>query len=258
MFQSSIRNTYSRHHQVTPVLHRSSKPRRSRWARRSKRVRGRIGLGEAESQVRAWGPCTRLIVASRHIPSGLTGRPHHPGVESRRRSSTQPIPRSLAGVHECQHMDGGVRGSFDDHEHDEMRKAADRMGAAHVVSFAEDRKAQGCIEDVTHPLAHLGNELPAQITIGALLSSRGLVELGLSLRLDVEPGHRLASLASMRSKTKSAGLPRDSPARTRAARRPISSLQARASSSRDSLGAIASTTTRRSSSESCAASSMTC
>src|SRR5579859_402525 len=172
-------------------------------------------------------------------------------------STRRPVAGALSGVHEGQHVDCRADRIADEHEDHQVREAADRVGAADVVRVTKNGEAQRSLEHIAHAPTHFGDERLPETGDGGLVTIRRVVELFLCFGLDVEPDHRARSLASMRSKTSSAGRPFDSPARTRAARRATSSLHARESSSTDSLGAMASTTTRRSSSESWAASSIT-
>ena len=141
----------------------------------------------------------------------------------------RPVSRALTRMHESQHVDRRADRVTGEHEDDQVWEAPDRVSATHVVSVTEHRKAQGHLEDVAHALTHLREELLPEARDGIFIAGRGLVELLFGLRLDEEPGHLARSLASIRSNTSSAGRPFESPERTRAARRAISSPHACAS-----------------------------
>src|ERR1700690_4306867 len=120
-------------------------------------------------------------------------------------------------MHERQHVNDRADRIAHEHEDDQVREPAHSVSAANVVGAAEHREAQWSFEDIRNALTHLGEEPLPETGDFLLVASRGLVELLLGLRLDVEPVHLARSLASIRSNTSSAGRPFDSPARTRPA-----------------------------------------
>ena len=159
----------------------------------------------------------------------------------RHRIKIQPISsksrRALVGSARAHQLQEGSRAS--------RRNLAD---ASHTP---ERRRTVGRIENVARALPHLRDKLEAEARHALATAVSRFLELGLRLRLDQEPcGHLALSLDSMRSNTSSAGLPCDCPDFTRSARCAISAAHSSARLATDSLGAMASTTTRRSSSDS--------
>lgn len=129
-----------------------------------------------------------------------------------------------------------------------------------LVATRDLRAAVGCLVKVGTGLTSAdADSYIAQAEAGDSLfvANRCLLELHLGFGLDDEPTyHRDGSLRSRRSNTSSAGRPCDSPPRARAARRAISASHSSASWAVEAAGAMASTTTRPSSSESPEASPM--
>lgn len=119
-------------------------------------------------------------------------------------------------------------------------------------------EAARCFHDFTGASAHFCQKLTAEPGHAVLVVLGRFLELRLGFGLDVDRcDHRDESLDSSRSKTSCAGLPCEWPALTRSARRAISASHSSARLAVNSRGAIASTTMRRSSSESSDASSIT-